>query len=408
MDRRTFVNRISQRVALTGLTLGAVAAPQIAHALDNAPVLRGTGDLGIVIERAVGKVQVVNTSTRTLLATVSGLGDLSHASVVFSRDGRFAYVFGRDGGLSKVDLLTGTLNKRIVQAGNSIGGAISQDGRFVAAQNYQPGGVRIFDAATLEPVATIAASYGTTGQTSKVVGLADAPGVGFVFALFDAGEIWVADLSANPAQPRVTRYANVGKQPYDGLITPDGRYYLAGLFGEDGLAMLDLWQPERGVQKVLAGYGRGEEPLPVFKMPHLRGWAMADGRLYLPAIGRHEVLVVDTRSWQEVARIAVKGQPVFVMARPDGREIWVNFAHPDNSHVQVIDSLGQKVTHTLAPGKVVLHMEFTPRGEAVWISCRDDNKVVVFDTRTHQPLSSLAADAPSGIFFTTRAARIGF
>ncbi len=408
MDRRTFVNRISQRVALAGLTLGAVAAPQMAQALDNAPVLRGTGDLGIVIERAVGKVQVVNTSTRTLLATVSGLGDLSHASVVFSRDGRFAYVFGRDGGLSKIDLLTGTLNKRIVQAGNSIGGAISQDGRFVAAQNYQPGGVRIFDAATLEPVATIAASYGTTGQTSKVVGLADAPGVGFVFALFDAGEIWVADLSANPAQPRVTRYANVGKQPYDGLITPDGRYYLAGLFGEDGLAMLDLWQPERGVQKVLAGYGRGEEPLPVFKMPHLRGWAMADGRLYLPAIGRHEVLVVDTRSWQEVARIAVKGQPVFVMARPDGREIWVNFAHPDNSHVQVIDSLSQKVTHTLAPGKVVLHMEFTPRGEAVWISCRDDNTVVVFDTRSHQALATLPADAPSGIFFTTRAARIGF
>ena len=151
MDRRTFANRISQRVALAGLTLGAVAAPQEAHALDNAPVLRGTGDLGIVIERAVGKVQVVNTSTRTLLATVSGLGDLSHASVVFSRDGRFAYVFGRDGGLSKVDLLTGTLNKRIVQAGNSIGGAISQDGRFVAAQNYQPGSVRIFDAPRWSP-----------------------------------------------------------------------------------------------------------------------------------------------------------------------------------------------------------------------------------------------------------------
>lgn len=408
MDRRTFANRISQRVAFAGLTLGAVAAPQMANAGDSAPVLRGTGDLGIVIERAVGKVQVVNTSTRTSLATVSGLGDLSHASAVFSRDGRFAYVFGRDGGLSKVDLLTGTLDKRIVQAGNSIGGAISQDGRFVAAQNYQPGGVRIFDAATLEPVATIAASYGTAGQTSKVVGLADAPGVGFVFALFEAGEIWVADLSANPAQPRVTRYANVGKQPYDGLITPDGRYYLAGLFGEDGLAMLDLWQPERGVQKVLAGYGRGEEPLPVFKMPHLRGWAMADGRLYLPAVGRHEVLVVDTRTWKEVGRIAVKGQPVFVMARPDGREIWVNFAHPDNSHVQVIDTLSQKITHTLEPGKVVLHMEFTPRGETVWISCRDDNKVVVFDTRTHQPVATLVANAPSGILFTTRAARIGF
>lgn len=407
MDRRTFASRISQRIALTTLA-GAMVCGPLTAAAESSAVLRGTGDLGIIIERAIGKVQIIDTTTRTRIATVEGLGDLSHASAVFSRDGRFAYVFGRDGGLSKIDLLTAKLERRIIQAGNSIGGAISQDGRFVAAQNYQPGGVRIFDAQTLEPVATIAARYGDAGQTSKVVGLADAPGVGFIFSLFDAGEIWVADLSGNPAQPKITRYPNAGQQPYDALITPDGRYYLAGLFGEDGLAMLDLWQPERGVRKVLAGYGRGEEPLPVFKMPHLRGWAMADGRLYLPAIGRHEVLVVDTRTWQEVGRIPVKGQPVFVMARPDGREIWVNFAHPDNGHVQVIDTLTQKITHSLEPGKAVLHMEFTPRGEAIWISARDDNKVVVFDTRTHEVIATLPADSPSGILFTSRAARIGF
>ena len=68
--------------------------------------LRGTGDLGIVIERASGQVQIIETTSRTRLATVSGLGDLSHASAVFSRDGRYAFVFGRDGGLSKIDLLS--------------------------------------------------------------------------------------------------------------------------------------------------------------------------------------------------------------------------------------------------------------------------------------------------------------
>lgn len=407
MDRRTFANRISQRIVLGGLLGSAVLGGSTAVAAEPNPAWRGTGDLGIVIERAVGRIQIIDTSARRKIGSVAGLGDLSHASAVFSRDGRFAYVFGRDGGLSKIDLLAGKLALRIVQAGNSIGGSISQDGRFVAAQNYVPGGVRIFDADTLAPVADIPARYGDAGQISKVVGLADAPGVGFVFALFDAGEIWVADLSVDPTQPKITRFPGIGKQPYDGLITPDGRYYLAGLFGEDGLAMLDLWQPERGVRKVLAGYGRGEEALPVYKMPHLRGWAMADGRLYLPAIGRHEVLVVDTRSWQEVGRIAVKGQPVFVMARPDGREVWVNFAHPDNSHVQVIDTLTQKITHHLEPGKAVLHMEFTPRGEAVWISARDDNKVVVFDTRTHRSVAELAADSPSGILFSARAGRIG-
>ena len=67
---------------------------------------RGTGDLGVVIERADSSVQIIETSTNTSLGRVAGLGDLSHASVVYSRDARYAYVFGRDGGLSKVDILS--------------------------------------------------------------------------------------------------------------------------------------------------------------------------------------------------------------------------------------------------------------------------------------------------------------
>ena len=54
-----------------------------------------------------------------------------------------------DGGLTKLDLLTQKAVGRVMQAGNSIGGAISEDGRLVAVANYEPGGVRIFDAETL-------------------------------------------------------------------------------------------------------------------------------------------------------------------------------------------------------------------------------------------------------------------
>ena len=387
-------------VAIGALCLAACAQqPQLA--------LRGSGDLGVVIERASGRVAVVDNSAATVLGSVDGLGDLSHASVVFSRDGRYAYVFGRDGGLSKVDLLARRLERRVVQAGNSIGGAISQDGRIVVAQNYEPGGIKAFDARTLELLADIPSTYGTEGKRSKVVGLADLPGNRFAYALFDAGEIWIADLSA-PRQPRLSKFRDVGKQPYDGLVTPDGRYYLAGLFGEDGVALVDLWRPELGARKILAAYGRGEEKLPVFKMPHLRGWAVAGRRAYLPAVGRHEVLVVDTATWQEVGRIPVKGQPVFVMARPDGRQVWVNFALPDNGWVQVIDTLDDRLLATLAPGKAVLHLEFSPKGEQVWISARDDDRVLIYDTESLKQVGSLVAQNPSGIFFTSRAARIGF
>ncbi len=392
-------------VALIG---GCAIAPAPASTV--APASAGTGDLGVVIERARGTLALVNTSSRTLLAEIPGLGDLSHASVVFSRDGGFAYVFGRDGGLTKVDLLARRIEARVMQAGNSIGGAISADGTLVAAQNYTPGGVRVFDARTLALVADIAARFDAPGgapQLSRVVGLVDLPGRRFAFSLFDANAIWIADLS-DAARPVITKLNDVGRQPYDALVTPDGRHYIAGLFGEDGLALVDLWDDVPRARRILAGYGRGEQALPVYKMPHLRGWAVAGRHAYLPAIGRHEVLVVDTATWQEVARVAVAGQPVFVMAQPDGRQVWVNFALPDYDRVQVIDTLSRRIVRTLTPGKAVLHMEFTPRGEAVWISSRDANRVSVVDTRRFETLATLDIDSPSGVFFTSRAARLGF
>ncbi|MGE8376597.1 MAG: cytochrome D1 domain-containing protein, partial [Diaphorobacter nitroreducens] len=152
-----------KRRALLSLTASApliatgCAAPSSTTSTSAAPAatLQGTGDLGVVIERAKGALTLINTSRREAVGRVTGLGDLSHASVVFSRDERFAYVFGRDGGLTQVDLLTQRITNRVMQAGNSIGGAISADGSLVVAQNYTPGGVKVFDAATLELLADL-------------------------------------------------------------------------------------------------------------------------------------------------------------------------------------------------------------------------------------------------------------
>ena len=367
---------------------------------------RGTGDLGLFIERASSSVQIIETSGNTSIGRIEGLGDLSHASVVYSRDARYAYLFGRDGGLSKLDILDAELSGRILQSGNSIGGAISQDGRLVAVSNYKPGGVKVFNADNLELVADIPATFGDAGQRSKVIGLVDAPGQKFVFALWDAGEIWVLDMS-DQANPSIEKFTGIGRNPYDALITPDGRYYIAGLFGEDGMALLDLWDPAAGVKRILPNYGKGEQKLPVYKMPHLEGWAVAGDLAFVPAVGRHEVLVINMRTWQEAARIKVHGQPIFVMARPDGRQVWVNFALPDNDTIQVIGTQTLAVIRQLKPGKGVLHMEFEPRGEEVWLSVRDENRVEVYDTATFERKASIPATKPSGIFFTARAHRIG-
>ena len=387
---------------LLGLIAAALLLGGCAHPSSTLP-LRGTGDLGVVVERATGTLQLIESSTRTSLARIDGLGDLSHASVVFSRDQRYAYVFGRDGGLTKVDLLLQQVDKRVIQAGNSIGGAISQDGSLIAVGNYEPGGVKVFDAVSLALIADIPATPLADGsRNSRVVGVTDVPGQRFIYSLFDTGETWLLDFSQGN-DPQITRFENIGNQPYDALLTPEGRYYIAGLFGENGMAKIDLWHPERGVERILEDYGRGEQKLPVYKMPHLEGWTLAGDQAFVPAVGHHQVLVLDSTTWQQTDAIDVAGQPIFVMAQPDARQIWVNFAHPDNHQVQVIDSETHQIIATLEPGPAVLHMEFTARGDQLWLSVRDGGEIQVWDPYTLKQIASLPADSPSGIFFSSRA-----
>ena len=363
----------------------------------DAPVA-ATGDLGLVIERASGSLVLVDRSDRAALGRIEGLGDLSHASLTYSPDERFAYVFARDGGLSKVDLLARKVVARTVQAGNSIGGAISDDGRLVAVSNYDPGGVRVFDADTLAPVADIPAD-------GKTIGLVDVPGRRFAWTVWDTGEVFLGDFSG--AQPQVRMIGNAGLNPFDAVITDDAHTYLVGLFGEKGVTAFDLWDDSPQPRKFLTDYGKTGQDMPVYKMPHLQGWAFTEGQYALPAVGRHDLLWVDRDSLETVATTAMHGQPVFVIAQPASPFVWVNFATPLNDVVQVVDSRSHEVVATLHPGRAILHMEFAPRGAEVWLSARDDDKVVIYDTRSHEKLAEIPATAPSGIFFTARAHQPG-
>jgi len=404
-------------ISLLSLVLTACSVTEQTSHTQQKNELRATGDMGVIIERATGQVQIIDHTDQKIISEIDGLGDLSHASIVYSRDQRYAYVFGRDGGLTKIDLLKDKIAKRVMQSGNSIGGAISQDGKLVAVSNYTPGGVKVFNSETLALVATIDSSILTTKPKnkdgspvrSKVVGLVDAPNNKFIFSLFDSHEIWIADLSGVEEGKRVqlTKFKDIGLFPYDALISGDGRYYIAGLFGEDGMALLDLWHIEKGVTRILNGYGKGEQKLPVYKMPHLEGWAIAGDYAFVPAVGQHKVLVVSTKNWQQVAEISAHSQPIFVMAQPDNKQIWVNFAYPDNNTIQIFNTETFKLVNTLTPGPAVLHMEFTPRGEKVWMSVRDSNEVQIYDTLTQTLLKTLKSKSPSGIFFTNRAHKIG-
>ena len=203
---------------------------------------------------------------------------------------------------------------------------------------------------------------------------------------------------SNPRKPSTVRYP-AGKQPYDGLVTPDGRYFLAGLFGRTGLRCWTCGRQTKACAASLMAMAAARRSLGPQDAASSR-LAIAGDRAYLPAVGRHEVLVVDTRSWKEGRPDRGEG-PAGVRDGASRRSPGVGELRlPDNGWVNVIDTLESKVIRTLEPGKAVLHMEFTPRGEEVWLSARDDNRVRIIDPMVSAPSGPDAASA-SGIFFTT-------
>ena len=225
---------------------------------------------------------------------------------------------------------TGTVVARMLQAGNSIGGAISQDGRVIAVANYEPGGVKLFDAETLAAARPrFRPSTAHDGRRAKVVGIADAPGDRFVFSLFEAGEIWVADVRDPSGQPCASSGTSA-RSPTTGSLPRTA----AGT-SPDSSARTGSRCSTCGISTAACSAFSTATAAATRSCPCTRCRTCAAGpsRAHSRSCQRSASTKCwswTCATWQQVARIPVRGQPVFVMARPDGRQVWVNFAFPDN------------------------------------------------------------------------------
>ncbi len=378
--------------------------------LTASPIAQGTGHLGVIIERNTGAIAIVDNLRHKVLKRVENLGNLSHGTVVFSKDERYCYTFQRDGWINKIDILFGKVVAQVKAGDNAIGGAISQDGKYIAVSNYKPGDIKIIDAQTLKIEKTIPATYeGGTGNQlqSRTVGIVDGPQNQFYFALMDAGEIWQIDV--NPPDFKVVhQWRSVGDYPYDALLTGNGRYYVAGFLRSNWIVQLDLWNLDRGPIKVSTLDPNIQSPkVPMYKVPHLSGWGVSNGRVYVPMISEERLMVYDIETWNPIRSIKTYGTVVFAVPRPDGKEIWITFAGPKNDSLQIFDVAKGKITTRMHLGKGVMHIQFTPKGEAAYVSVRGKDQVMILDTYTHQRIKKLDISGPSGIFFTNRAHVLG-
>jgi len=371
----------------------------------------GIGSRVFVVERASESLAVYDFVARKLLPTrITGLGDLRHATMIFSPDLRYGYLATRNGQVSRIDLARLERTGVVFTSENSIDNAISQDGRVIATAEYVPGGLTLLDAESMEILKKHPASFEIDGErvASRVTGVVDAPGNRFVCVLIEASEIWLIDASKPdfPIEHRIkTRQGN----PYDAMITPDGRYYVVGHMESDRVSVLDLTRPEAGIREVsLRDPKRNYDKAMPVKLPHLASWAVAGKWIFVPLVGEDRLAVLDRATWEFARSIPLRGHPVYAVRSPTEREVWVSFSgEGDDAYVQVIDVDQLAVTDTLRLGRRIYHMDFTPRGSHVLVSANADNKLFLVNASTREIEDAVDVASPSGIFGAWRAFRIG-
>ncbi len=212
--------------------------------------VKNVKDITFATERDASLVDFIDSTTGKVLSRHKA-GFAVHVTVTNKKNPRYAYSISRSGKLTMFDIAApGQPALASVQVGQeSRGLAVSPDGKYILAGNYNPGGAVLCDAKTLEPLKVYDTSrvIDPDGQIgpSRVAGIADTPyGPYFAMALKDAGHTYIIDYS-KPDFPIVGDIPNIGKVLHDCFLNENkgedfGRYFMIASQGSDLMGIVDF------------------------------------------------------------------------------------------------------------------------------------------------------------------------
>jgi len=279
-------------------------------------------------ERDASLVDFIDSTTGKVLSRHKA-GFAVHVTVTNKAEPRYAYSISRSGRLTMFDIgAPGQPALASVQVGQeSRGLAVSPNGKYVMAGDYNPGGAVLCDANTLEPLKVYDTSrvINTEGQIepSRVAYIADTPyGPYFSFALKDAGHVYVVDYS-KPNFPIVGDIPNIGKILHDAFLNENkgedyGRYVQVASQGSDLMGIVD-----QKTMKLAAKVYTGKK-----SKPHPgqgSSWfnkKMGKQLNATQSMNFGSVVIWESPSWKVVKKIKTAGGGLFVGTGEDTPWIW--------------------------------------------------------------------------------------
>lgn len=381
----------------------------------------------IAIERDVGNVVVMDGDKKEVFARIKTgyavhvLKTVEHNKVLTAKDpGRFWYIMGRDGLMSKIDLWQ-TPDKMLVAsvqvAYDARDVAVSGDGKYVIGGGYWPPHFVILEAETMEPLKVVSARGvnvdGEYVNESRVAAIYDTPlQTTWMVAMKELGQMWQVDYS-DLDNLKITKM-DTAKYLHDGFFDPTGRYFQIAANASNKMVVVDT-----KTQKL-------EAIIDTEKMPHPGPGANWNDAKCGPVagtthIGSGTVTVWGNdpkghpdQAWKICYTVETDGPGLFIRTHPDSDYVWADQTkHPEpevQQSIQVISKKTREIVKTIQlttkVGYAAVHFEFNKDGSEVWASVwnRADSKepngeIIIFDAKTLEEKARVKGlYAPTGKF----------
>ena len=381
----------------------------------------------IAIERDAGKIAVIDGDKKEVVThidtgyAVHVLKTVEHHETLHAKDaGRFWYIMGRDGLMSKVDLwaMPGKMLVASVQvAYDARDVAVSGDGKYVIGGGYWPPHFVIADAMTMEPLKVVSARGvnvdGEYVNESRVAAIYDTPkSTSWLVAMKELGQMWQVDYS-DLDNLQITKIDSA-KYLHDGFYDPTGRYFQIAANASDKMVVIDTV-----TQKL-------EAMIDTDKKPHPgpgANWndskcGPVSGTTHL-GVGKVTVWGNDPKghkdqAWKICYTVDTDGAGVFLRTHPKSKYVWIDQTkHPEpaiQQSIKVLDKKTRKIVKTIQlttkKGYAAVHFEFNKDGTEVWASVwnrsdslKPNGEIIIFDAETLEEKARVKGlYAPTGKF----------
>jgi DNA-binding beta-propeller fold protein YncE len=347
----------------------------------------------LVVEKDVEKLLAIDGTTHKVIGRVHDVGFQPHTSV-YSSNAKYMYIISRDGWLTKIDLTTLEPVVSVLVGENSRGTAITDNDKYIAIGNYEPGNLVILDANSMEILKTIPLTMEKDGkQVESRAGAVVEDGNRIIVALKDGTSVWAIDTD-QPGFPVTHKFSDIGEgKPalHDAFLTPNGSHYIVASQGSKTVWILDV-----ATMKPVAEVETGETP-------HTGPGAAWGNYIYIPSLGEGLITVIDITTWKPVKYIKTGGPGLFVRSyskNPAYPYVWADTAFGDRKdEIYVIDARINEIVKTIIPvkGESSWHPEFTYDGKFVYVVSQSANEVEVYDAYTFNIVKRIKSATPSAI-----------